>query len=181
MRFRSWQFQLSVSFVLTVTLAVALALFGSGCKSAGLSAGSKAPDFILQTAEGGVGKLSNVRGQPVLLNLWATWCAPCLIELPVLERIAADYKDAGLVVWAVAGDEDVQSVHSFLAKNPLKFDVLLDPDGSVGTQYEITGYPETFLIDREGKIRDKFVGPLPSQGGRPGPEFAARLDALVAD
>jgi peroxiredoxin len=163
-----------LALVFTVAISVA------GCeKSGGLGTGDTVPDFILRTPSGEVRKLSNYRGRPVLVNLWATWCPPCIAEMPLLNRLAEEYRERGLVVLGVAGDEDTAAVSRFLAKTPLKFEVLLDPDGSVGTQYGITGYPETFLVDREGRLRDKIIGPVPSEGGRPSADFRARLEALV--
>lgn len=167
---------------MVVPVLASLLAFGTltGCESTrGLAPGEVVPDFILRTPSSEVRKLSNYKGRPVLLNLWATWCPPCIAEMPVLNRIAEDYRDRGLVVVSIAGDEDTTAVSRFIAKNPLKFEVLLDPDGSVGTQYEITGYPETFLIDREGRLRDKIIGPVPSEGGQPGADFVQRLEALI--
>ncbi len=163
----------------TLVLSLALVMIG-GCEtSRGISPGEVVPDFILRSPTGEVRRLSNFRGRPVLVNLWATWCPPCLAEMPVLNRIADDYRDRGLVIVSIAGDEDTGAVSRFLAKTPLKFEVLLDPDGSVGTQYEITGYPETFLVDREGRLRDKIIGPVPSEGGQPSADFVQRLEALI--
>ncbi|MFT4571304.1 MAG: peroxiredoxin [Hyphomicrobiaceae bacterium] len=167
--------------LLLAPVALALCITAlPGCETSnGVTPGDKAPDFILRSPTGEVRKLSNYRGSPVLVNLWATWCPPCLVEMPVLDRIATDYKERGLVVLGIAGDEDTDAVSRFLAKNPLKFEVLLDPDGSVGTQYGITGYPETFLIDREGRLTEKVIGPVPSEGGQPSADFVRRLEAII--
>jgi thiol-disulfide isomerase/thioredoxin len=129
--------------------------------------------------DGTVQKLSNYRGKIVLVNLWATWCPPCLEEMPLLETLAARYGSRGLVVLGIAADEDRSAVERFLAKRPLSFDVLLDPNGEVGTRYGITGYPETFVVDREGRLQLKFIGPLPGNQGEPGPELAGKLEALL--
>lgn len=153
----------------------------TGCEGRGgvVAEGDLAPDFVLQTLDGHTRKLSNYRGQIVLVNLWATWCPPCIEEMPVLNQLAVDYADRGLVVLGVAGDDDTQRVRDFIAKSPLKFQVLLDPDGAIGTQYGITGYPESFFVDREGRVREKIIGPLPSQGGKAAPQFAQRLESLL--
>ncbi len=151
-----------------------------GCDSkVGVSEGDLAPDFILQSADGQTRKLSNYRGHVVLVNLWATWCPPCMEEMPVLNQLAERYRDKGLVVLGLAGDDDPQRVRDFVAKSPLKFEVLLDSDGAIGTQYGITGYPETFFIDREGRVRDKIIGAIPGRAGGVSPQFAQRLESLL--
>ncbi|HYC00645.1 MAG TPA: TlpA disulfide reductase family protein [Candidatus Limnocylindrales bacterium] len=167
--------------LLWAALLAAIVAVG-GCQGGGggkASEGDLAPDFILQSLDGKVRKLSAYRGQVVLVNLWATWCPPCIEEMPLLNRIADLYRDKGLVVLGVAGDDDVSRVHDFVERTPLKFEILLDPDGAIGTQYGITGYPETFFVDREGRIRDKIIGRIPAQGAGPAPDFTARLDKLL--
>ena len=151
-----------------------------GCKPAGPPAsGDLAPDFVLQSYGGPTRKLSNYRGKLVLVNLWATWCPPCVAELPVLDKLAQEYAGKGLTILAVAGDEDPQTVRDFLAKAPAKYEVLFDPDGVIGTRYGITGYPETFFVDRQGVLRDKIIGPLPHEGDSVSRELKARIDELL--
>jgi thiol-disulfide isomerase/thioredoxin len=159
---------------------VSLALSPAACTKSGPGVGDRAPDFIVESLAGSVKKLSNYRGRPLLVNLWATWCPPCIEEMPVLNRLQEAYRGGGLIVLGIAGDEDVEAVGRFLRENTVKFEILLDPQGAVGTEYGITGYPETFLIDREGKIAGKFVGPLPSDGAGPAADLLKVLDELVA-
>ncbi len=152
----------------------------SGCKTAAKpTTGELAPEFVLPSIGGQTRKLSNYRGKVVLVNLWATWCPPCIEELPVLSRIASDYADRGLVVLGIAGDEDTQLVRDFVARSPVKFEVLLDTRGVIGTQYGITGYPETFFVDRQGRLRNKIIGPVPHQGAEPGSELIRTIDELL--
>jgi len=170
----------------TVSLCVlvpGIALFGAaGCKvSRGPQPGDLAPDFVAPRLDGGVQTLSNFRGSVVLLNLWATWCPPCIAEMPVHNRLAEKYGPRGVVVLGVAGDDDPQAVRRFVEEREVKFDILLDPGGAVGTQYGITGYPETFLVDREGRLREKFIGPRPAIGDEPAPEITGALEALIGE
>ncbi|RMF25343.1 MAG: TlpA family protein disulfide reductase [Deltaproteobacteria bacterium] len=159
---------------------VVLAL--GGCKlGRGPQPGDLAPDFVAPRLDGSVQKLSNYRGSVVLLNLWATWCPPCIAEMPVLNRLAEKYGPRGVVVLGVAGDDDPEAVRRFVDQRGVKFEVLLDPGGAVGTQYGITGYPETFLVDREGRLREKFIGPLPAVGDEPAPEITGALEALIGE
>lgn len=151
-----------------------------GCKSgAGPGVGDLAPDFVLPRLDGKVQKLSNFRGQVVLVNLWATWCPPCIEEMPLLDQLAETYGPRGVVLLGVAGDEDRAAVARFVEEKAPAFDVLLDPGGEVGTQYGITGYPETFLVDREGRLQHKFIGPLQAVAGKPGPDVTGVIEALL--
>jgi cytochrome c-type biogenesis protein len=168
----------SVAFAIAIAVVVASA---PGCKSSsGPRAGDLAPDFVLPKLDGSVQKLSNYRGKPVLVNLWATWCPPCIAEMPLLDAIVRDYSPRGLVVLGVAGDDDAARVREFVAERAPAFEVLLDPGGTVGTQYGITGYPETFLVDRDGKLTAKFIGPLPSDAGSLAPAVSQAIEAALA-
>jgi len=163
-----------------LALAMIVAPVG-GCRGVGAPrAGDLAPDFVLPDLDDKVQKLSNHRGKAVLVNLWATWCPPCIAELPLLDEIVRDYGPRGLVVLGIAGDDDAARVREFVVKHSPAFKVLLDPGGTVGTQYGITGYPETFLVDRDGKLVAKFIGPLPSDSGRLAQSVSSLLDSVLA-
>ncbi len=169
-----------IQCISAVAVVLSLVMVLSGCKgAAGPRIGQVVPDFVLPRLDGKVLKLSNYRGKIVMLNLWATWCPPCIAEMPLLNTIAERYGAKGLSVVGIAGDENADDVRSFVQETPLRFDVLLDPHGAVGTEYGITGYPETFLIDREGKLLVKFVGPLPHPGGQPTPELVDVIDRAL--
>jgi len=163
-------------------MSVALSSIALGCRPSSSQApvtGELAPDFVLPRLDGTVQKLSNYRGRVVMVNLWATWCPPCIEELPLLDEIVADYGPRGVVVLGVAADERKDAVEKFVEAHGPAFEVLLDPGGVVGTQYGITGYPETFLVDREGRLQAKYIGPLPSEGGKPGKQITGTLDSLL--
>lgn len=169
---------------LIVALWVAVACLlvtAPGCNRARdpLRAGEVVPDFVLPRLDGSVQKLSNYRGKVVLVNLWATWCPPCIEEMPLLDRLQEEFGPRGVVVLGLAADDDPEVVRTFVKQRPVKFDVLLDVGGEVGTRYGITGYPETFIVDREGRFQKKFIGPLPSDAGRPAAELTQALTALL--
>lgn len=115
--------------------------------------GQSAPNFTVQTPQGNTVRLSDYKGQPVVLNFWATWCAPCLIEMPALEQIYRKYKDQGLVVLAVNQAEPADRVSHYMYANGLSFPSVLDPDTGVARLYRVTGYPTTYLVDRQGNLR----------------------------
>ena len=122
--------------------------------------GERAPDLRLPLAGGGEVDLAQYRGQVVLVNFWATWCAPCTAEMPALERVYQAQRDRGFAVLAVDVQEREEPVSSFLGQLGVTFPSALDRTGEIARLYRATGLPTTFLIDRGGVIRDVRVGPL---------------------
>jgi len=120
--------------------------------------GSLAPDFQLQTLDGQTFSLSSVRGKPVLLNFWATWCGPCRFEMPFLQEIYEDYSDEELVLITVDIGESKSDVERFLQREGLSLPTLLDSEAKVARQYKTAAIPTTFFIDKDGIIRGKQIG-----------------------
>lgn len=119
--------------------------------------GAQAPDFELETLSGERMSLQDLRGTPVLLNFWATWCGPCRIEMPALQDRHDRYQPNFMVV-AINFDEPIEAVSDYAAELGLTFPVLLDPGGEVQRLYQIRGYPTSFLIDADGMIRVQHIG-----------------------
>jgi len=118
-----------------------------------------APAFTIENLRGGDVTLADYKGKLVLLNFWATWCAPCLKEMPSMEKLWQKYKEQGLVVVAVSVDEGYKKrIQTFLKLYDLSFPVLLDPESEVSDLYKVSGIPASFLIDRNGKIISRLVG-----------------------
>ena len=112
-----------------------------------------APAFSAQRLRGEQTPLSAFRGRYVLLNFWATWCPPCLEEMPSMDALHRDYRERGLSVVAVSSDkEGAAVVAGFVEKLGVTFPILLDPDGSVATAYGARNLPVTFLLDRDGNV-----------------------------
>ncbi len=116
------------------------------------SLGEPAPDFTLDTPDGGTIKLSDFAGQPVILNFWATWCRPCQVEMPYLESAHTAHADKGLVVLGVNVAEQSSVVQPFLDQHSLTFPVALDLNSQVADLYRVFSYPTTYLIDRNGRV-----------------------------
>jgi cytochrome c biogenesis protein CcmG/thiol:disulfide interchange protein DsbE len=121
---------------------------------------SLAPDFAVPDLAGQAVRLSAFRGRVVLLNLWTTWCPPCREEMPSMERLYRRLRDRGFVLLAVSQDEGGTAVvEPFVHELGLTFPVLVDSEQQVGHRYGVWGYPESFLIDREGRIAERVIGP----------------------
>jgi thiol-disulfide isomerase/thioredoxin len=120
---------------------------------------SPAPDFQLESLDGSSIKLADLRGRPVLINFWATWCGPCQQEMPLIEQYYQKYK-ADLVVLAVNSDEPESDVQAYITNLDLNFTVLLDPGYKVEDLYRVRAFPTTFFVDKSGTIRYQHIGVL---------------------
>jgi cytochrome c biogenesis protein CcmG, thiol:disulfide interchange protein DsbE len=140
--------------VLLTLLPLALA---TGCDrgAAPRQAGKLAPDFTVSDGTTTV-HLANYRGQVVLVNFWATWCEPCLVELPSLLQL--HHAQPKLVIVGVSIDEDGDAYTQFLSRRRIDFTTVRDPNQSVPKLFNTSMWPETYVIDRQGFIRRKFVG-----------------------
>jgi cytochrome c biogenesis protein CcmG/thiol:disulfide interchange protein DsbE len=119
-----------------------------------------APDFVIEDLDGAAVRLSNFRGKVVFVNVWTTWCEPCRAEMPSMEALYQRMPKEGFVMLAVSADADGREVvEPFVRELGLTFPVLLDVDGQVPGRYGVTGYPETFIIDRNGKVVAHEIGP----------------------
>lgn len=119
-----------------------------------LAVGNEAPDITLSDLNGTTKSLKDFRGKVVLLNFWATWCVPCVTEMPSLERVYEKLKDKGFEVVAVSVDPPIaaEAVKKFVSDHNLTFTVLRDPELAHVERYGVTGFPETFFIDATGRI-----------------------------
>jgi thiol-disulfide isomerase/thioredoxin len=128
-------------------------------KGYGLKPGAAVPDFRLRVLGGGTSELGSLRGRVVLVNFWATWCPPCVEEMPSLDRLSRALGPEGLVVLGVAVDEDEKTVRDFVARVGVSFPILRDPGAHTAAAWRTTGYPETFVVGRDGTLLRTFVGP----------------------
>lgn len=119
--------------------------------------GASAPEFTVTDADRTVA-LKDLRGKVVVLNFWATWCAPCVEEMPSLVQMQKQLKDRGVTVLGVSVDDDPRQYHTFLEKNHVDFLTVRDPRQKSNELYGTFKFPETYIIDREGVLRRKFIG-----------------------
>lgn len=135
-----------------VLLAVSMAVAASP---------DSAPDFTLKSASGANLKLSEFRGEVVLVNFWASWCGPCRQEMPLLSELHEQYRDLGFTVLGVNVEEDTRKARKLLEDAPVSFPVLFDSDSVVSREYDVVAMPSTVLVDRNGKLRYLHKGYKP--------------------
>ena len=124
-----------------------------------LGRGAQAPAFELTRLEGGTLSLGELRDRVVLVNFWATWCKPCEDEMPAMDRLYANLRDEGFELVAISVDDGREEVERFQERLGLAFPILLDPDKGVSQRYQTYRFPESFLVDREGVIVERYIGP----------------------
>lgn len=141
--------------------------------------GKTAPDFLLRETSGERVKLSDLKGNVVLLDFWATWCPPCQASLPHLQEASDNqaWASRGLVVWAVNARQSAQDVSDFLDRKGYTFTALLDSDGTAMSEYGVHGIPMTVIVGRDGKVRNVFVG----WGDNSAQEIDEAIDKALAE
>ncbi len=127
--------------------------------------GSPAPEIVLKDLQGQEVRLSDLRGKIVLLNFWATWCKPCKEEMPAMQASYDKLRNQGFVVLAVNELEDVEKVAEHIKTHGHTFLVVMDHDNRVANQYGVVGLPASFLIDRQGIVREHIFGNLLTDNG----------------
>jgi cytochrome c biogenesis protein CcmG, thiol:disulfide interchange protein DsbE len=129
-------------------------------ESAPVAAGNQAANFKLEALDGHTVSLDSLRGKVIFLNVWATWCEPCREEMPSMQTLYEDFKsNKDFVMLAVSQDIKGRStVAPYVEKNGFRFTILLDPENKISSSYDMSGVPETFIIDRTGKIVAHHMG-----------------------
>ena len=141
-------------------IGVSVAACGRRGEFRPLQVGDPAPAYSVMTMQGDAITLRGLEGHAVLLNVWATWCIPCQREMPALEALYATFADSGLRVIAVSVDAEGSDadVRRFVDSHGIRFTVARDPDKRVSRTFRTLGVPETFLVDRRGKIARRWIG-----------------------
>ena len=132
--------------------------------------GKVAPDFSVADLDGNPIRLADLRGRPVIVNFWASWCGPCVEEFPLLNEAAQRHADDGLVVIGIVWADRTAAARDFMVRNGATWAAAMDPGEQVARDYGILGPPETYFIGRDGIIRGRHIGQI----------TAASLDAKIA-
>ncbi|MDH3388767.1 MAG: TlpA family protein disulfide reductase [Gammaproteobacteria bacterium] len=151
---------LSTRTCLSLALVFFLSISGMGLASAA-SVKGPAPNFTLKSLSGENLKLSEMTGNVVLINFWASWCGPCREEMPLLNALHKKYEPLGFTVIGVNVEEDVNNARGFLKSFPVNFPVLLDNTNKVSKQYNVIAMPTTVVVDRDGNMRYLHKGYKP--------------------
>jgi thiol-disulfide isomerase/thioredoxin len=153
-----------------------LALFIAGCgESPAASVGKPAPNFDTVDMKGNVWSLSKHKGQVVFVNFWATWCAPCREEMPSMQRLYTKLPKDKFKMIALYNKDKPAVVKNFVTKLGITLPILDDQQNIIGQKYGLTGLPETFIVDKQGIIREKFIGPAEWDS----PEYVALLTKYI--
>ena len=134
-----------------------------------------APDFTLTLSDGRAVKLSDYRGKAVVINFWASWCAPCRAEAPTLEETHKRYADRGVVILGISLWDTEEAAAEFRKVYGQTYPSGVDPNGKIAIEYGVSGIPETYFITPDGIIAAKFVGPLPLE------TMETLLEEMLAD
>lgn len=140
-----------------------------------VNAGDKAPDFSVKTESGKTVTLQNFGGKLLVLNFWASWCPPCIEETPSLEEFARQFGPQGVVVLGVSNDGNERQYRQFLQKFGITFETSRDPKNDISASYGTFQLPETYLIDRNGRVVEKVI----SNQNWMDPEFLARVRKML--
>lgn len=156
------QWGLVAAIVLLLAGALGAGVHFLGDELFPVEVGSKAPEIQGVTLDGTRRQktLADYRGKVMLVNVWATWCEPCRVEMPSIEKLHREFAPQGLAVVAISVDDAgaEQRIRDFVQEFGLTFEILHDPAQVTTRNYQITGYPETFVIARDGTIRRKLIG-----------------------
>jgi cytochrome c biogenesis protein CcmG, thiol:disulfide interchange protein DsbE len=148
-----------------IGLTAVLAPPTSGSRPPAPRQGFSAPDFSLRTIDDRMIQLSSLKGHPVIVNIWASWCGPCQAEMPLFEELYSRYHSQGLEILAVNStfQDSLLNAKAFIQERNLTFPVLLDTQGQVTRQYQVQALPTTFFIDEQGVVHNQVIGgPLTS-------------------
>jgi thiol-disulfide isomerase/thioredoxin len=153
--------RLVLLIVLLVVVGGAAYIYTNLPSTTSVVAGDLAPDFQLEDTEGNQVSLSGLRGKVVLVNFWATWCPPCIEEMPSMEKLNEVMAGGDFVMLAINTEQNGRSlVPEFLKKSPYTFPILYDDKGVAQQLYGVYKFPESFIVGKDGTVVEKIIGPL---------------------
>jgi peroxiredoxin len=148
-----------LQLLIGLLLVALVAVFAEAVRDKVIGVGNQAPDFSIRTDAGVTVSPANFGGRVLVLNFWATWCPPCIEEMPSLDQLHQRLRDSGVIVLGVSVDEDENSYKTFLERAKVSFFTARDPEAAISARFGTYRYPETYVIDAQGKVVQKIVGP----------------------
>jgi peroxiredoxin len=139
--------------------------------------GDLAPNFTLKSTTGANFRLSELRGEVVMINFWATWCPPCRQEMPVLEKLYSRYRNLGFQLLGVSIDEKSAKAKNMAKRLKVNYPILFDSAKSVSELYDVDAMPTTVMVDRDGRVRHIYRGYLPGHEGK----YRANIRGLLKE
>ena len=154
-------------------------VFATSVAAVSMGAATKrnAPDFTLPSRGGEAVTLSELKGQVVMINFWATWCGPCRQEMPLLEEMYARYNRMGFTLLGVNVEEDSRGADAYLRETPVSFPILFDNDNEVSKLYDVIAMPSTVILDKEGNVRYLHKGYKPGYEN----EYLSQIRTLLKE
>jgi cytochrome c biogenesis protein CcmG/thiol:disulfide interchange protein DsbE len=155
-------------------LILALLIYGlAGRASARLQPGDPAPEFELAALDGGTLSLAQAAGKVLVVNFFASWCDPCRSEAPALEQVWREYEPQGVQFYGIAYKDAAPKAQAFLEQFKLNYPSGSDPRSTIARSYGVTGVPETFVIDKQGRLVHQFVGEVTAE------DLREKIDAAL--
>ncbi|HXX54137.1 MAG TPA: TlpA disulfide reductase family protein [Thermodesulfovibrionales bacterium] len=153
----------SVILIAVFVVAIALIIVSVKREEAPVTkviVGLNAPEYLFRDPSGKTYTLSDLRGSVVFINFWATWCPPCIEEIPSIQELYSQFKDRKeFRMVTIPYRDNYEKAIAYLKQNNYSLPVLLDPDGKSASAYGVTGVPETYIVDKQGILREKVIGP----------------------
>ena len=169
-------FKQQIRSLVQLSLALVFAtLLGQNAQAA--EGQGMAPDFTLKSQNGSNVKLSELRGQVVMVNFWASWCGPCRQEMPLLEELYQRYQGMGFSILGVNVEEDSAAAKKMLRDVSVSFPILFDTKNEASRAYDVSAMPSTFMVDRDGKLRYLHKGYVPGVEN----EYQQEIRALIRE
>jgi cytochrome c biogenesis protein CcmG/thiol:disulfide interchange protein DsbE len=152
------KFDLILKIIIGGLVVVLTVIMAGALNERIVKAGDSAPEFSITTDRGKTITATNFGGKVLVLHFWASWCGPCVHELPSINEFQKRVADSGVVVLGISVDTNENAYHKFLEKYQVAFQTARDPDANISTEYGTFKYPETYIIDASGKVVQKVIG-----------------------
>lgn len=168
---------MNVSIFVRTCFLISCVIASSASTASAAKVGDLAPNFTLKSATGTNLRLSEFRGEVVMINFWATWCGPCRQEMPLLEKLYSRYRDVGFALLGVNIDGKSTTAKAMAKRLKVNYPILFDSDKNVSKLYDVNAMPTTVMVDRDGRVRHIYRGYLPGHEDK----YRAKIRGLLKE